>query len=180
MEEGIRIDPPPSVPNPNGVTPAAMDAAAPALEPPGVLAAFQGLRVIPVKGLSPTGLQPYSLVVVFPMMTAAAALSVSTAGASSGAMLPSLAREPDAYGRPPTAIRSFTETGSPWRRPSGVPCMTAVSARLAAARAPSASIAKKQFKSAWVDAALLSARSTRSTGEICFPTMSFRRDVALI
>src|ERR1700677_247657 len=58
-EEGMRIDPPPSVPNPNGVTPAAMDAAAPALEPPGVLTTFQGLRVIPVKGLSPTGLQPY-------------------------------------------------------------------------------------------------------------------------
>ena len=118
MEEGIRIDPPPSVPNPNGVTPAAMDATAPALEPPGVLAAFQGLCVIPVKGLSPTGLQPYSLVVVFPMMMAPAALSLSTAGASSGAMLPSFAREPDAYGRPPTAIRSFTEIGSPCRRPS--------------------------------------------------------------
>src|ERR1700683_1732062 len=87
-EEGMRIDPPPSVPNPNGVTPAAMDAAAPALEPPGVFATFQGLRVIPVKGLSPPGLQPYSLVVVFPMMTAPAALSLSTEGASSGATCP--------------------------------------------------------------------------------------------
>ena len=42
-EDGTRIEPPPSVPNPNGVTPAAMDAAAPALEPPGVLATSQGL-----------------------------------------------------------------------------------------------------------------------------------------
>src|ERR1700677_3915937 len=61
-----------------------------------VLATFQGLRVIPVKGLSPTGLQPYSPVVVFPMMTAPAALSLSTEGASSGATLPPFAQEPKA------------------------------------------------------------------------------------
>src|ERR1700728_524278 len=57
-QQGTRIEPPPSVPSANGVMPAATEAAAPALEPPGVFARFQGLRVIPVSGLSPTGLQP--------------------------------------------------------------------------------------------------------------------------
>src|SRR3990167_2870578 len=55
------------VPRAKGVMPAATDAAAPALDPPGVFSRFQGLRVIPVSGLSPTGLQPNSLVVVFPI-----------------------------------------------------------------------------------------------------------------
>src|SRR5262249_6736544 len=64
---GMRIEPPPSVPSPNGVIPAATEAAAPALEPPGVFAGFHGLRVMPVRGQSPTALQPNSLVVVFPI-----------------------------------------------------------------------------------------------------------------
>ena len=52
----MRTEPPPSVPSANGVMPAATDAAAPALEPPGVLARFQGLRVMPVSGLVADGL----------------------------------------------------------------------------------------------------------------------------
>src|SRR5580658_11059873 len=71
-QHGIRIEPPPSVPSANGVMPAATEAAAPALDPPGVLPRFQGLRVIPVSGLSPTGLQPNSLVVVLPIRMAPA------------------------------------------------------------------------------------------------------------
>src|SRR6476619_1818421 len=95
-QPGMRTEPPPSVPSANGVMPAATDAAAPALEPPGVLARFQGLRVIPVNGLSPTGLQPNSLVVVLPMRMAPAALARSTAGASTAAMFLAIAREPGA------------------------------------------------------------------------------------
>src|SRR5215207_10072481 len=93
---GMRIDPPPSVPSANVVIPAATDATAPALDPPGVLSRFQGLRVMPVNGLSPTGLQPNSLVVVLPIRMAPAALARSTAGASTAAMLSAMAREPDA------------------------------------------------------------------------------------
>src|SRR5258708_11508377 len=95
-QHGMRTEPPPSVPSANGVMPAATDAAAPALEPPGVLARFQGWRVIPVSGLSPTGLQPNSLVVVFPINIAPAALARSTAGESMAATLSAMVREPDA------------------------------------------------------------------------------------
>src|ERR1700759_2656477 len=61
-QHGIRIEAPPSVPSAREVTPAAVAAPAPALEPPGVLPVFHGLRVIPLSGLSPTALQPNSLV----------------------------------------------------------------------------------------------------------------------
>jgi hypothetical protein len=67
---GMRTEPPPSVPSASGVMPAATQAAAPALEPPGVLAVFHGLRVMPSSGLSPTALQPNSLVVVLPIRIA--------------------------------------------------------------------------------------------------------------
>src|SRR5690606_23700265 len=53
-DAGMRIEPPPSVPMAYGTSPAATIAAAPQLEPPGVLSVFHGLRVIPVNGLSPT------------------------------------------------------------------------------------------------------------------------------
>jgi len=86
----------PTVPSAIGVMPAATDAAAPALDPPGVFPRFQGWRVIPVSGLSPTGLHPNSLVVVLPMRMAPAALARSTAGASTAATLFAMAREPDA------------------------------------------------------------------------------------
>ena len=66
-QPGMRTEPPPSVPSAIGVMPAATEAAAPALEPPGVFCRFHGLRVMPVSGLSPTPLQPNSLVVVLPI-----------------------------------------------------------------------------------------------------------------
>src|SRR6266478_6433396 len=95
-EHGMRIDPPPSVPSANGVIPAATEATAPALDPPGVFARFQGCRVTPVSGLSPTGLQPNSLVVVLPIRIAPAARARSTAGASTAATFFAIVREPEA------------------------------------------------------------------------------------
>ena len=50
--------------------PAASAAAEPPLEPPGVVAVFHGLRVIPDSGLSVTPFQPNSGVVVLPRMIA--------------------------------------------------------------------------------------------------------------
>ena len=76
--------------------PAATEAAAPALDPPGDFERLNGLRVIPVSGLSPTGLHPNSLVVVLPIRIAPAAFARSTAGASTVAILSAIAREPDA------------------------------------------------------------------------------------
>ena len=49
---GPRIDPPPSLAVPNGIAPAATDAAVPPLDPPGVRSVFQGLRVTPWSGLA--------------------------------------------------------------------------------------------------------------------------------
>ena len=50
---GMRMEPPASVPTCSGPKPAAAAAAAPAEEPPGVCAVFQGLRVMPLSGQSP-------------------------------------------------------------------------------------------------------------------------------
>src|SRR5712691_2792673 len=110
-QHGMRIEPPPSVPSANGVTPAATDAAAPALDPPGVLPRFHGLRVMPVRGLSPTALQPNSLVVVLPIRIAPAAFARVTDGASAAGTVRADVREPNASGTPATAIRSFAENG---------------------------------------------------------------------
>ena len=78
----------------NGVLPAATDGR-PALEPPG-LGEVPGVARDPMDGLSPTGLQPNSLVVVLPMRMPPAAFARSTAGASTAAMFLAIAREPDA------------------------------------------------------------------------------------
>src|SRR5258708_15102655 len=51
-EDGTRIEPTPSVPIASGPHPAAIEAAAPPLDPPLVRSVFQGLRVMPDTGLS--------------------------------------------------------------------------------------------------------------------------------
>ena len=51
-DDGIRIEPPPSVPSANGTIPAATAAAEPPLEPPGVRPRSHGLRVSPYSALS--------------------------------------------------------------------------------------------------------------------------------
>ena len=81
--QGMRIEPPPSVPSVNGPMPAATAAAPPPDEPPGVFAVFHGLRVMPVRGLSVTPFQPNSGVVFFPTRTAPLSRRRATAGASS-------------------------------------------------------------------------------------------------
>src|SRR5215510_16229575 len=82
-ELGMRMEPPPSLPRCSGPMPVAAATAAPALLPPGVRCRFQGLRVIPVRGLSPIAFQPNSGVVVLPRMTAPASRNRATAGLSS-------------------------------------------------------------------------------------------------
>src|SRR3989475_11730491 len=63
-----------------GPSPAAVAAPAPALDPPVVVSLFQGLRVMPVSGLSPSPFQPNSGVVVLPSMTPPARLRRRTTG----------------------------------------------------------------------------------------------------
>ena len=128
------MEPPPSVQTAKGVSPAATLAAPPPLEPPGVLARFHGLRVIPLSGLSVTALQPNSLVVDLPTMQPPAFLTRSTEGASKSGTLSAKGREPKVQGTPATATRSLTETGSPAIAPPS-PAAIARSASRAAASA---------------------------------------------
>ena len=93
-EDGIRIEPPPSPPCANGPSPAATCAAAPPLDPPGVRSRFQGLRVIPVSGLSVAPFQPNSGVVVFPRKTPPAPCKRRSSGVSSSGTLPAKIFDP--------------------------------------------------------------------------------------
>src|SRR5215813_10085327 len=81
--EGMRTEPPPSVPMAIGPRPAATAAPAPPDEPPGVRSSFHGLRVIPFRGESVTALWPYSGLVFWANTSAPASRSRATAGASS-------------------------------------------------------------------------------------------------
>src|SRR5205823_179334 len=112
-EAGMRIEPAPSVPSARGPRPAATAAPAPPDEPPVVLLTFQGLRVIPVSGLSVTALNPNSGVVVFPIRIPPAARTLATAGASSSATYFSRVREPDMVRTPRVRSKSLIETGRP-------------------------------------------------------------------
>ncbi|CAB5033087.1 unannotated protein [freshwater metagenome] len=69
---GMRIDPPPSPPVHIGKSPAATAAADPPDDPPGVRVKFQGLRVMPFRGVLVKLTVPNSAAVVRPAMTAPA------------------------------------------------------------------------------------------------------------
>ena len=78
----MRIEPPPSVPRCSAPMPSTAEATAPADEPPVVMRVSQGLRVMPVSGLSLVAFQPYSGMAVLPRTTAPCSLRRATAGAS--------------------------------------------------------------------------------------------------
>src|SRR5262249_45351105 len=128
-------DPPPSVTSASGATPAATDAAPPALDPPGVFERSHGFLVTPVSGLSPTALVANSGVVVLPRMQAPAALTLSTAPASEGGTFPFIVRDPKVVGIPATFRLSFTVIGTPHRAPGLSPLAKDRSAALAASSA---------------------------------------------
>src|SRR6516225_7124574 len=119
---GMRIDPPPSVPTASANMPTARPAAAPALLPPEVRSRAQGLRVLPVRGLSPVAFQPNSGVVVLPRMTAPCSRRRAVGGEScdqspSG----STVREPLSVGQPLASTTSLTDAGTPSTSPIGPP-----------------------------------------------------------
>src|SRR5438270_306723 len=112
--EGMRIDPPPSDPVAKGTMPAAMAAALPPEEPPGVRVVSHGLRVVPKTALSVCGFQPNSGVLVLPTMTAPAARRRATSTESSAADGSSrYATDPWLVGRPAASSRSLTPIGTP-------------------------------------------------------------------
>ena len=89
----MRIEPPPSVPCASGISPAAMAAAAPPLDPPGVLSVFHGFRVTPFNSDSVNAVVPNSGVFVFPTITKPASRSLRATAASKSGTLSANARD---------------------------------------------------------------------------------------
>src|SRR5215210_2824771 len=110
---GMRIEPAPSLPCASGPRPAATAAAAPPLDPPGVLARFQGLNEGPNTRFPESPFQPNSGVLVLPSMTAPAAYNRSTTGASSSGIQPGSTNDPRAGRMPRVGVRSLIEVGIP-------------------------------------------------------------------
>ena len=165
----MRIEPPPSVPTASGPIPEATAAAAPPEDPPGVFAGFQGLRVMPVSGLSVTPFQPNSGVVVLPSSTAPASRSRAAAGASSSqGPFGSIVFEPRSVGQPRVRIRSLIETGTPSSRPIGAPFIQRPSDSVALAIAASASTRQKAFSTGFRRSMRSSTARIASTGESFF------------
>src|SRR5262249_13967924 len=82
---GMRIEPPPSLPWLNGLTPAVVSDEAPPDELPGECLRFHGLRVVPWIGESVSAFQPNSGVVLLPISTRPARRRRSVTAASSAA-----------------------------------------------------------------------------------------------
>ena len=76
---------------------------------------------MPCSGLSPGVFQPNSVVVVLPNITAPAAFSPTTIGASSCIGVGSVVRLPRRVGKPATSTKSFTVVGTPSSGPIGRP-----------------------------------------------------------
>ena len=97
---------------------------------------------MPCSGQSPGDFQPNSVVVVLPRITAPAAFSPTTLGASSGTGVGSVMRLPRRVGKPARSTRSFTVQGTPSSGPSGRPARQRVSLSPAASSARGFSTAK--------------------------------------
>ena len=82
QEDGIRIEPPPSLACATGARPAATAAAAPPLDPPGVRDGSQGLRQSPFNSDSVIAIVPNSGVFVLPMIVKPASRIFRTTDAS--------------------------------------------------------------------------------------------------
>src|SRR5437667_9600222 len=134
-DDGIRIEPPPSLPWASGASPAATAAAAPPLEPPGVRALSHGLRQSPLSSDSVIAIVPNSGVFVLPNTTKPASRMRRTTAASTCGTLFAYAFVEYVVRRPAVSFRSLIGIGTPWNGPAG----GADSAARPAASAPSAS-----------------------------------------
>ena len=100
QEDGIRIEPVPSLPDAAPTRPAATAAAEPPLDPPGESSRFHGFRVRPKSAGSVAQWLPNSAVFVRPQMISPAATYRSTVHAVSEATCSRSAREPMYSGTP--------------------------------------------------------------------------------
>jgi hypothetical protein len=165
---GMRIEPAPSEPWWSGPKPKAAEAAAPELEPPGVMFVFHGLRLMPVSGLSPSAFQPNSGVVVLPTMMAPASRRRRRNGGSWSGTRCSKIFEPNIDRTPFISTRSLIVTGTPWRAPRASPRMIASSARFASAIAVSARSVHTAFTAGFRRSMRSRTARVTSTGDIAF------------
>ena len=119
----------------------------------------------PESALSVTPLWANSGVVVFPTRIAPAARSRATTTASSVGTRSAKRTAPIVVRMPAVSSVSFTEKGTPWRRPSGAPRITASSARRASARASSAVTVTKALRGPFRRSIRARTASTASTGD---------------
>src|SRR5439155_20973443 len=108
---GTRIDPPPSLPTPPADIPAAIAAASPPLDPPGVRARSHGLLVRPYNKLSLSHAISSSGVLVTPSTIAPALRRRATSGASSAAIFPIRRRVPASHRKPATSNELLMRMG---------------------------------------------------------------------
>jgi hypothetical protein len=136
---GIRTEPPVSLPIAISAMPSPTVTAAPDDEPPGMRARSHGLPGVPKCGLAPIAPSANSVMLVLATITAPAARSRRTTGASAAAGFASSARilEPARVGSPATSNRSLMLTIVPSSGPSDTPFLARASAASAAARAAS-------------------------------------------
>src|SRR5579864_8203040 len=120
--DGIRIEPPVSVPMAISASPVATATADPLDDPPGMSALSSGFAGVPNHGLTPNGRTASSWRLLLPMRRAPAARNPARHAASSAAGLAtrSTAREPAVVGMPSTSSRSFTATRGPVPEPSSI------------------------------------------------------------
>ena len=158
---GRRMEPPPSVPSASGAQPAATAAAAPPLDPPGVSAGFQGLPVVPNRGLEVKPSSVNSGTLVLPSTMAPAARTRATTSSSAAGRQPRSAGLPQVVGMSAVGRLSLSTTGTPSNGPQGEPlCQRAVLAS-ASARAASSRWATKALSSGCT--ASLRARQASTT-----------------
>ncbi len=138
-DDGMRIDPPPSLPVQIGIMPAETAAAEPPDEPPGVRSGFQGLRVVPWRYVRVQFTEPNSGDVVSPTNTAPAARSRATSVQSRSATSCSNTRDACVFGQPRTCASSLTPIGTPAHGPGSSPLAIVASMPAACACAESTS-----------------------------------------
>ena len=145
-----------SLPTDANPMPAASEAPAPALDPPGLASVRQGLRTIPNAELTPDASSPKSGITVLASVTAPASSRRAAGGASKlDGGRSRLAAVPCSHRQPFLWMLSLIVTGTPSSGPSCLPCRHRSSDAAALASA----------SSRWIDQSALStgfARSTRS------------------
>src|SRR5947199_9143250 len=112
-DAGWRTEPPVSEPRPAGTAPAATSAAEPPDEPPGTRVLSKGCSARPYAECSVEDPIPNSSQLVFPVISAPAALSLATAVASYGEREPSRIFEPHVVVNPSVQFCSCIATGIP-------------------------------------------------------------------